>query len=285
MKQLTKSIFIACIGILASLTAANAQISTPAPSPFSKIEQRVGLTDVSISYSRPSMRERKIFGGLLDYGAVWRTGANQSTKISFSDDVKLGGKEIPAGEYAIYTMPGKEMWTVMIYKDLSLGGGVANYKKENELTRFTVKPQELPFAIETMTFMINDIKDDGANIYLMWEKTMIAMELDVEVESRVMAAIDRTMAGPSANDYFQAAVYYYNNDKDLDKALGWINKSLESNEAFWIMTWKSRIQAKKGDVAGAIKTSEKAIELAEKAKNADYVKMNKEMIAEYKSKM
>ena len=279
MKQLTRIIFISCIGILISFTGVNAQINTPAPSPFSKIEQKVGLTDVSISYSRPSMRERKIFGGLLDYDAVWRTGANQSTKISFSDDVKLGGKEVPAGKYAIYTKPGKEMWTVMIYKDLSLGGNVAGYKQENELTRFTVKPQELPFAVETMTFMIGDLSSDGANIYLMWEKTMITMELAVEVESRVMADIERTMAGPSAGDYYQAAVYYYNNDKDMDKALSWIDKALESNEAFWIMTYKARIQAKKGDKAGAIQSSKKAIELAEKAKNSDYVKINQEIIA------
>jgi len=166
----------------------------------------------------------------------------------------------------------------MLYKDLSLGGNVGGYDESKELTRFTVTPQTLPFEVETMTFMVGDIKDDAANIYLMWGNVALVMGMEVEVEKHVLASIDRTMAGPSSNDYYQAAMYYYNADKDMDKALTWINKSLEGGERFWIMTWKARILAKMGKKSDAIATSKKAIALAEEAKNSDYVKINNDLI-------
>jgi tetratricopeptide (TPR) repeat protein len=225
------------------------------------------------------MKGRTIFGDLVPYDKIWRTGANSGSKITFSDAVKLQGKDVPAGTYTLYTKPGKSTWTVMLYKDNRLGGNVAGYDEANELTRFTVSPQTLPFKVETMSFMVGDLTDNGANIYLMWEDVAVVMGLEVEVDKMVMASIDRTMAGPSSNDYYQAAVYYYNADKDMNKALSWINKSLEGGERYWIMTWKARILAKMGNKSEAIATSKKAIALAEEAKNEDYIKINKDLIA------
>ena len=213
---------------------------------------------------------------------IWRTGANASTKITFSDDVKLGGKDVPAGTYAIYTIPGKESWTVMLYKDLRMGGNVSAYKEADELTRFQVDAGELPFSVESMTMDINNLRDDHADLMLYWDKTIISIPLEVEVESKVMSAIERTMAGPSANDYRAAAVYYSNNDKDLNQALEWINKALEGGERFWIVTDKARILGKLGKKAEAIAASQRAIALAKEANNNDYVKINEDLIAGWK---
>lgn len=264
------------------LTQLTAQISTPAPSPSSTLEQVVGLTTVTIEYSRPGMKGRTIFGDLVPYDKIWRTGANSSTQLTFSDDVKLGGVDVPKGTYALYTKPGKSEWTVMIYKDLSLGGGVARYDEANELGRFTAKVNELPFSIESFTISIGDISNDKANIMVMWEKTAIMLPLEVEVDGRVMASIENAMAGPSQGEYYTAALYYYNTDRDLNQALEWINKSLEGNERFWMVTWKARILGKMGNKKEAIATSKKAIKLAEEANNSDYVKINNDLIASWK---
>ena len=248
------------------------QINTPAPSPSASFEQAVGLSTVSMEYSRPSMKGRTIFGELVPFDKIWRTGANASTKITFSDDVKFGGLDVPAGTYALYTKPGKTEWTVMVYKDLKLGGAVARYDEANELGRFTVTPQEMPMPVETMLFVVDEIKDDAANIYLMWEKTVVPMNLEVNVNDAVMGQIKSAA--------YQSAVYYYNTGQDLDQALNFINVALEEDDQrYWMVTWKARILAKMGNKKEAIKTSEKAMALAQKANNMDYVKINKDLIA------
>lgn len=269
------------LALVATAFSSQAQISTPAPSPYSKLTQIVGLTEVTIEYSRPSMRGRTIFGGLVPYDAIWRTGANAATTITFSDDVVLEGNEVEAGTYALYTMPGEASWTVMLYSDLSLGGNVAGYDEANEVVRFTVEPQELPFDVESFTFTVDELEMDGADIVMVWEKTMVSMDLEVEVDDKVMQAIETTMAGPSPNDYYQAAVYYYNTDRDMEQALAWINKTLEAGERYWVVTWKARILGKMGNTTEAIATAEHAMALAEEAGNQDYVRINQELIAEW----
>ncbi|MEM7373267.1 MAG: DUF2911 domain-containing protein [Bacteroidota bacterium] len=273
--------FVGLVGFFLN-TQLSAQISTPPASPFSKVEQVVGLSEITIEYSRPGVKGREIFGDLVPYDKIWRTGANASTKITFSDNVTIGGLKAPKGTYAIYSIPGESEWTIMLYKDLGLGGGVARYDEANELGRFKVNAVDLPFSVETMTISVGDITNDGAHVQIMWDKTYLALPVKVEVDKRVMAAIDNAMAGPSKGEYYQAALYYYNTDRDMGQALEWINKALEDNERFWNVTWKARILGKMGNKKEAIATSKKALALAEKANNADYVKINNDLIASWK---
>ncbi|MDX1909445.1 MAG: DUF2911 domain-containing protein [Bacteroidia bacterium] len=273
------------LALVLSISAAWGQIRTPAASPAAKVEQRIGLTDITLNYSRPSARERKVFGDLVPYGQVWRTGANQATRISFSDNVKVNGLDVPKGEYALYTLPGKDSWTIMLYKDLSLGGNVAAYDQTKELIRFAAEPQKIKPAVETFTLGVDHITNTSGMIFLSWEETLVAFKVEVEVDSKVQADIDRVLKGPSAGDYYAAASYYYAENKDLNQALEWINKALAENEPFWQVTLKARILGKMGRYADAVATAEKARSLAEKEKNSDYVKINTDLIAEFKKKM
>jgi len=273
--------FLTGLMILLMAMPVMAQISSPAASPSATIKQTVGLTEVSIEYSRPSKKDRVIFGELVPYDKIWRTGANGATKFTFSDDVMLGGKEVPAGTYAIYTKPGKSSWTVMIYKDLRLGGGVARYDDTEELARFSVEASELPMSIESFTIMVGDLSSDAANIYMMWDQTAIRMPLKVEVDDQVMASIEQTLGGAGSQDYYAAAMYYYDTDRDLTQALTWMDKSFELREGdapYWMMTNKARMQIKAGDKKGAMATSKKALEAAKAAKNMDYVKINEDLM-------
>jgi hypothetical protein len=272
-------------GLLLASSPLRAQVKAPAPSPFCSLTQMVGLTEMTLEYSRPGVKDRTVFGDLVPYGKIWRTGANASSKITFSNDVTFGGQEVPAGTYALYTMPGKNEWTVMVYKDLSLGGNVANYDQSNELTRFTVKPEAMPGTVESLLLYFDQLTDEGANLVLAWEETLISIPVGVNTDEAVMASIEQTMDGPSANDYFQAAVYYFNTDRDLAKAVEWIDTSLEMRPAYWVMTWKARMQGKMGNYTEAMATSKKAMEMAKEAQNADYVKMNEDLMAEFKKKM
>ena len=205
------------------------------------------LGKITIDYSRPSVKGRTIFGELVPFNAVWRTGANQSTKITFSDDVKVEGKEVKAGTYAIYSIPGKESWSVMLYSDLNLGGNVAGYNKEKEVARFSVKPDELPFSVESMTIGINNLKDASASLLIYWDKTLVSLDIETDVDSKVMAAIDNAMGGPSGGEYYAAAGYYYANGKDINKAVEWVNKAIEmrgDNAPYWMLTQQARILKK-----------------------------------------
>lgn len=261
------------------------QIRTPAPSPSASFEQALGLSTVSMEYSRPGKKGRDLFGGLVPYDQIWRTGANASTKITFSDDMKLAGKEVEAGTYALYSIPGENEWTLMLYSDLTLGGNVAGYDESNEYLRFTVKPQEFPMEVETMTFMVQNVTSNSAVLVLVWGNTMVPMQIEAEVDEAVMAQINRVMNGPSANDYYAAATYYYNTDRDMEQALEWINQALEENaDRYWVVTWKARILGKMENYEEAVATAEQAKSMAQKAGNPDYVKINSDLIAEFQDK-
>lgn len=267
---------------VALLLVAEAQIQTPAPSPAGSVSTTVGLTDVKINYSRPKAKGRKIFGEgeayLLPYGKIWRTGANSSTKISFSDDVTIEGNALPKGEYSIFTWPGATEWTVSIYKDLSAGEG--DYKKENEAFSFKVKSEKLTERIETFTINISDVADNStsAKVQIAWENTSVKFNVGVDFDSKVMKSID---AGTkvSANNYSAAATYYFENGKDLKKALEWITLACNENpSAFWNLLTKAKIQKAIGDKTGAAATSALSRAAAEKAGNAAYVKMNDDLV-------
>jgi len=262
------------------LFQVHAQINMPAPSPQSTVSQKVGLTDISITYSRPGVKGRKIFGGLETYGEIWRTGANALTKLTLSDEVTLGGQKVPAGEYALLTIPDKAEWTIIINSNPQ--GSTADYDESQDVARFTVKPNTLPEKVETFTINFSEIKNESANIDLEWENTRVRIPLEVAIDDKVMAQIEKTMANPqaSAGDYFQAASYYMTTDRDPKQALEWINKAVEMNDTqYWVVHLQAKILEKNGKKAEAKAAAEKSMKLAQEAGNDDYVRLNKDLIA------
>ncbi|MGB5369098.1 MAG: DUF2911 domain-containing protein [Flavobacteriaceae bacterium] len=269
--------------IMMGVFAAHAQIETPAPSPFSRLEQKVGLFDVTVEYSRPSMRGRTIFGDLVPYDQLWRTGANSYTLITFGSDVKIDGKDVKAGTYSIFTKPGKTTWEVFFYTDTQGGGTPSDWDDNKVVAKVTVPVNQMQTPVETFTIDIDDLNDNGATLGMLWEKTYVGVKFEVPTDAQVTAAIDRVMAGPGAGDYYAAAVYYLNANKDINKAKEWMEKAMSKTEkpAFWQLRQQSLIYAKAGDKKAAIETAKKSLAAAETAGNMDYVKMNKDSLKEW----
>jgi len=267
------------VGISSSI---NAQIKTPQPSPSSKLEQVVGLTDVTIEYSRPAMRGRTIFGDLVPYGKTWRTGANANSKITFGDNVTIGGKELKKGSYAIYTIPNKETWDVIFYSESNNWGTPQKWDETKVAAKVTVPANVIEAKIESFTLQIDDIKSGSAVIGFLWGNIYVGVEFEVPTDKIASKSIESVMNGPSGNDYFAAASYYHAEGKDLNKALEWMKLATKGdNPPFWYLRRMSLIQADLGDKAGAIATAKLSLTSAEKAGNADYVKMNKESITKW----
>lgn len=277
---MTKKLFIALLFV--GVISANAQIKTPAPSPFSKVEQVVGLTDVTLEYSRPAMRGRTIFGDLVPFDKIWRTGANARTKITFSDDVTIEGDTLKKGTYAIFTKPAADSWEVYFYTDYAGGGAPRNWDDSKVALKTTAKTESMPMPVQSFTMSFDDLTDASGVIGMLWENTYVGVKFNVPTDAIASKSIESVMSGPSANDYNNAASYYRKNGKDLKQALIWSTKATELNKsAFWMMREKSLIHAAMGDKKGAIEAAKKSMEVAEKAGNAAYVKMNKESIANW----
>lgn len=279
-----KFLFLMAISI-ASFTA-QAQIKTPAPSPASNLKQVVGLTDVEVVYSRPGMKGRTIFGDLVPFGKPWRTGANRNSTISFSEDVVIGGKTLAKGKYALYTIPKADNWEIFFYTDTDNGGLPEEWNDAKVALKTTAKPEMLNRNVESFTIDINNLDNNSGVLELSWEKTIVPVKFEVPTHKAAMASIDKVMAGPTSNDYFSAAQYLYQSNGDLTKALAYANKATELNKdkPFWMYRVKSLIQAKMGDKKGAVETAKTSLAMATEAKNADYVKMNNESIAEWSKK-
>ena len=256
-----------------------AQITVPAPSPLCKTEQRVGITDVSIAYSRPGVKGRKIFGDLLPFGEIWRFGANSPTKIKFADTLMAGGQTLPPGEYAIYAIPGASEWTILFGKDPKVQAG--DFKQADAAAKLTVKPEALATNVESFTLEFSDLTSNSANLTMRWEKTAVKIPLTAEVDRKVMASIKSTLndVGP----YWSAANYYYDNNRDLKTALEWVDKVIEKNPQFYNVHLKAKIQKKMGDCKAALVTAERSLELSKTAKNRDYEKLNEKLIADCKA--
>jgi hypothetical protein len=261
------------------------RINAPAASPASTLKQRVGFTDIEVVYSRPSMRDRKIFGAFLPYGEVWRTGANTATKVTFGTAVKIGGQELPAGSYALFSIPGAAEWTV-IFNKVAGEWGAYSYKQENDALRVKVKPVALAQAVETFTIDINDIRTESATLNLVWEKTRVPVKIEVDAIKNVVAQIDAALASgqtlsPSA--YFTAAMFYYDHGLDLQKARGWVEEATKGDKPpFFMLHGKAKILAKLGDKAGAIAAAKQSMAAAEGAARAEYVRLNEALIASLK---
>lgn len=251
---------------------AGEDIEFPQASQPGWIKQRIGLTDVEIDYSRPNKNGRQIFGGLLPYGKVWRTGANASTKIKFSNAIKIGDQEVAAGEYALYTIPGESEWTIILSKDTK-GWGAYEYKTETDALRVTAKPVTLPTTIETFTISFGDLKDDGATLYLEWDKTRVPVVLTTNTVEKLDRKIETALKNPGslgARFYYNAASFYYAHDKDLKQALKWIDLAIEKQPTFYSFFYKkAQIEAKLGHKTEARAAAEKSIELLKAAPALD----------------
>jgi len=279
MKKIILSLFVA------ALTATiNAQIKTPSPSTSQKIEQQVGLTDVTLEYSRPGIKGRTIFGDLVPYNEVWRTGANSNTKITFSTDVTVAGKTLKKGTYAVYTKPGKESWDVIFYTDATNWGNPKKWDDTKIAVQTKVTPQTMPMKIETFTMTFDDITNSSAVLGILWENTYVGFKFETPTETLVSEQISAVMNGPSANDYYAAASYYLEADKDIKKAQVWINKAVEmtaDTPKFFFLRKQALIHAKAGNKEGAIKAAKESLKLAEKVGNTGYIKMNTASLKEW----
>ncbi|WP_299672294.1 DUF2911 domain-containing protein [uncultured Polaribacter sp.] len=279
MKKIILSLFL-----LALAYTTNAQIETPAPSPSQKIEQKVGLTDITLEYSRPSMKGRKIFGGLEDFGKVWRTGANANTKLTFSTDVMIDGKTLKAGTYALYTIPGEKTWDIILYSDATNWGTPAKWDESKVAAKVNAATLDVPMDIETFTISFDDLTNSSAVLGIMWENTYVGLKIETPTDKMVSKSIDKIMNGPTANDMYGAAVYYLQAGKDINQAQMWIDKAVEMTAdapKFWFLRQQSLIHAKAGKTASAIAAAKMSLKYAEKANNAGYVKMNKTSLKEW----
>jgi len=273
-----KKILFTAIAVF-SLVISEAQLRTPAPSPSQTIKQDFGLSSVELSYSRPAMKGRKIFGDLVPFGKVWRTGANNATIITFGEEVTIGGTKVPAGKYGLLTIPDKKSWTIIISKQTDVTSPSA-YKQDQDVVRVEAKTMDMNNAVESFTIQFADVKPTSCELHIMWDKTAVALPISVDVEKKVMAQIEQLM-NKDNRPYFNAAMYYMENGKDLNQALSWFDKAVEMNpSAFWIHHQRANCLAKLGKKAEAKAAAEKSKELAAAAKNDDYVKLNEKLLAE-----
>jgi len=285
MKKLTFLVMI-CLLCLGSVLEVNGQIKAPPASPKATVIQEIGLTETKIVYSRPGLKGRKMFGGHLPYGELWRTGANASTKITVSDDVQIQDNNLPKGTYALYTIPGKEEWTIIFHKNIShWGTGGKKYNKEEDVFRFKVNSTRLNEKVENFTIDINDIRTNSATMNLKWENTKVSFKIAVDTDSKVLADIKQKMKGVSGTTYYQAARYYHETGKNSKQALEWIQKAIEMDgDKFWMYRLKALIFADLKKYKQATKAAKKSSTLAEEAGNTDYVRMNNASIEEWKEK-
>ena len=258
------------------------KVDFPSPSPACTLKQRVGLTDIEIVYSRPSMKDRQIFGSLVPFGQVWRTGANAATKITFSTPVKLNGTEVAAGSYALYTIPGEDEWTIILNKGVGKSGTA--YDEKDDVVRFKTKPVNLSdTSIETFTIEFNHLRDESAVLNLLWDKTVVPIKVQLDLTSKLVPQIEAVMAAEGGQKpYYQAAMFYYDHGQDLEQAKKWVNAAIAQRDAHYIEHLKAKILAKLGDKEGAIAAAKLSTELAIKANDTGYVKMNEDLIASLK---
>ena len=277
---------IVVLAVFMSQFAVQAQIKTPQASPRAIVSQMVGLTEVELNYSRPGAKGRPVFGNLVPFGKLWRTGANENTTISFSDDVIIDGKTLKKGKYALYSVPRIESWDIIFYTATDNWGLPQEFDETKVALRTTVKEEAISKPVESLTINISGLDTSSAYLEIFWENSFVSLKFEVPTQKTAMASIEKVLNGPSANDYYSAANFLFQTNTDIAKSLVYVNKSLElsKDKPFWFLRLKSLIQAKQGDKSGAIETAKLSLEAAEEAKNQDYVKMNKDSIVEWSKK-
>lgn len=278
MKRILLSAFIVAFAL------GNAQVKTPQSSPSATVKQAIGLSEVTVEYSRPSAKERKVFGNLVPMNQVWRTGANGSTDITFSSEVDFGGVKVPAGKYALYTIPSADSWEVILYKDTEQWGAPKELKNDQIVAKTKAKSEKNSMFVESFSIGFNDFKTDKANLFISWENTVVKVPLIMESKKEVLASIDKTLSSKEAkgSDYFQAAAYYLESGMDLKKSLEYVRKANQLQpDVFYMLKLQSEVEAANGLKKEAIASAKKSLELSTKANNGDYVKMNNDNIAKW----
>lgn len=270
---------ILCSFIVLGLLAGHAQtIKTPPASTTQTIKQDLGIGSVELSYSRPNVKARKIFGDLVPFGKVWRTGANQATTLTFSEEVMIGNTKVPAGKYGLVTIPDQNEWTIIITKQLDVTNPSA-YKQENDVVRVKAKTMTMPTPMETFTMQFMNVKPTGADLYMAWDKTGVNLPISMDIDKKVMSQIEDIM-NKDNRPYFQAALYYLESGKDLKQALTWLEKAGELQpNAYWIQHQRANALVKLGRKAEAKQVAQKSLELAKQQNNQDYVTLNEKLIA------
>ena len=270
------------IALLMMFNATLAQsLRVPSASTSQTIKQEFGLGTIEIAYSRPNAKGRAIFGDLVPFDAVWRTGANNATTVSFSEEVMIGDKKIAPGKYGLLSIPGKNEWTLIITKQVDVTSPSA-YKQEQDVVRVAVKPTIVSSPVETFTISIVNVKTNSADIVISWEKTAVILPVRVDLDGKIMAQIDNLMNADN-RPYFNAAMYYLDNNKDLNKAAEWLEKaSAQSPTAYWVWYQKARCLSLLGKKSEAMAASSKSLDLAKAAKNPDYVTLNEKLQASLK---
>ena len=268
--------FLFALSIMSAATLSQAQFKMPAPSPSQTIKQDFALGTIEVVYSRPSMKGRKIFGGLVPYNKVWRTGANSATTIKFTDPVEINGKQIDTGTYALYTIPAEDMWEVIINKGTE-NWGAGGYTETDDITRFKVPVMKTKPEVESFTIQFADVKAESCELHLMWDKSAVAIPIKSQIKERLRTNLEKAMMGEK-KPYYGAAQFYYEYDKNNAKALESIKGAVAANpKGFWLWLYKARIEKEMGDKAAAMASSQKSLELAREEKNDDYIKMNEEI--------
>lgn len=271
-----KKIFLSAITIACFALLSTAQVKMPAPSPTQTVKQDFAIGTIELTYSRPLAKGRKIFGDLVPYNKLWRTGANAATKIAFSEPVEIGGKKLDSGSYVLYTIPGIESWEIILNRGLK-NWGTDGYKESEDVLRISVPVFKMKNKMESFTMEFSDVKPETCSLDIQWEKTMVSIPLRANFKDKVRAQIEDAMK-TEKKPYWAAAQFYNEYDKNLTLALENSTKAIEGNkEAFWMWIYKAKIQKEMGDMAGAMESSKKSMELATAAKNDDYVKMNKDL--------
>jgi len=274
-----KKLIITTTAILSLFVAGAQTLTTPQPSPTQTIKQNFGVSSIELSYSRPGMKGRKIYGDLVPYGKVWRTGANNATTLTFADDVTIGGTKVKAGKYGLLSIPDKKNWTLIISKQTDVTSPAA-YKQDQDVVRVEAKTMDMDESMETFTMQFANIKSNSCELHIMWDRTAVALPISTDVESKVMGQIDQLM-NKDNRPYFNAAMYYMDNGKDLNQALSWFDKAVELQPtAFWIHHQRANCLAKLGKKEDAKMAAEKSKALATDQKNDDYVKLNEKLLAE-----
>ncbi len=267
--------------LIISCLLLNAQVKMPQPSPTQTIKQEVGLGSIELTYSRPGIKGRKIFGDLVPYNKLWRTGANAATIIKFTEPVEIKGKKVDTGSYALYTIPGAETWEIILNKGIK-NWGIENYSENDDVIRIRVEPSKLFSKTETFTMQFADIKPESCELQILWEKTSVAIPITLNIREKLKSQIDAALLSDK-KPYWQAAQFYNEYEKNSSKALENLNKAIEeNNKAYWMWLYKAKIQKEMGDKAAALISAKKSLELATEAKNDDYVKMNEDLIKKLK---
>jgi len=274
--------FIFLFGLYSTETSAQ-DLRIPEPSTAQRIVQEFGMGNITIIYSRPNTKGRNMLGGIEPYGLVWRTGANAATRIKFSDTIQLEGHTIAAGEYALFTIPGPDEWTVILNRTAEQWGAYS-YDSTKDALRFRVGPGKLDKKLETFTIQFANMQTEHGELQLLWENTVVSMRLTTDVDAKVMANIDKAMQGDK-KPYYRAAIYYYNHNKDMQKAWAWMQEQDKMQPGQYnIKYWLARIRLKMGDRAGAIAFANEGLKLAMAEPNAEYIRMNKEVLTEAQGK-